>query len=292
MFFRKSVMALIIISWITINTGSPLKKVAELPAKLDESSGLIYTPKGLFTLNDSKKPEIYRIDRSSGEILQTIVIPDIDFKDKESLAFDGEHIFVGDFGNNDGDRKDLKIVKINFNDISEKENLNIVGEIIRFYYPEQHSFNMKKKENAFDSEAMVAVGDSIYLFTKQRNDHQTTLYSLPKEAGNHAAKKKAAFDVNGRITAAALSPGSNMLLLLGYQDDHQFPFIWKFTGFKGTDFFSGDAVSQLLSSSPLDWQTEGMIFINEDEILISCETTDDVNAALYHGKLQEIFSSN
>ncbi|MEX0719207.1 MAG: hypothetical protein WD059_00980 [Balneolaceae bacterium] len=271
---------------------SPLKKVAELAEELDESSGLIYTPKGLFTLNDSKKPEFYRIDTATGEILQTISIHDIDFDDKESISFDGEYIYIGDFGNNDGDRKNLKIVKIDYSDISEKKDLSVNGEIIQFHYPEQQTFDMKKKDNAFDSEAMVVAADSIYVFTKQRNNHQTTLYSLPKKTGNYAATKNAAFDVNGRITSAALNPEQNTLLLLGYQDDHQFPFLWKFLDFSGNNFFSGNSSSVKISTSPLDWQTEGMTFKDENEIFISCETTGDVKASLYSGNLQEMFSKN
>ncbi|MEX0846084.1 MAG: hypothetical protein WD022_12430 [Balneolaceae bacterium] len=287
--YWSGVLVLVLIPIFGLSQETPLNFITELPGNIDESSGLIYTPKGIFTHNDDNKPEIFRINPVSGEILQTITIQNITFDDKEAITFDGEFLYLGDFGNNDGDRRDLKVVKISFAEITDEPMLNVSGEIIAFHYPEQSSFNLKKKDNAFDCEAMISSGDHIYLFTKQRNDHQTTLYAIPKKPGYHSAQKMDVFDVNGRVSDAALSPDSKTLLLLGYQDDHQFPFLWKFSDFTRTDFFSGNHKLSLISKSELDWQTEGITFINKNDLLISSERTNEVEASLYHGSLEDLF---
>lgn len=268
---------------------TPLNFVGELPKKLNESSALVYTDVGIFSLSDDTQPEIFNIDPKTGDILQTISIGGISFIDKEALTADDKYLYIGDFGNNNGDRKDLKIVRLKLSKITNVENQNVTGEIISFHYPEQKSFNLKKKENAFDAEALVTFGGKLYLFTKQRNDHQTTLYEIPATPGNYAAKKIGVFNVNGRITDAALSPDSKTLLLLGYQADHLYSFLWKFEEFEGRNFFSGNADYKIIALETIDWQTEGLTFINESDFLLSCETTETIQASLYHGNTTTLF---
>lgn len=267
---------------------SPLSLVATLPGTLKESSALVVTPHGLFSLSDNSRPEFFRLDTASGEILQTIGIRNIDFVDKEALAFDGTYFYIGDFGNNLSLRKDLKIVKVDARQIGNQQEVLVDGQVITFHYPEQEMRSVLSKDNSFDCEAMVVAGDSLYLFTKQRSDHQTTLYALPKEPGTYAAIRKAEFDVRGRVTDAALSPDQKTLLLLGYQEKHQYPFLWKFTNFRGQDFFAGTAQHQELIREPLNWQTEGIAFIDSRQIFVSCETTREVPAALFKASLDKI----
>jgi len=268
---------------------SPLVKVGAFASQLKESSGLAMTPRGLFSLSDDGLPEIYLVDTADASILQTVVIRGLRFADKEALTYDGEYLYVGDFGNNKGHRRDLNIVKIRLADIASGPRVEVDGEVIAFHYPEQTTFDGKKKENAFDCEAMVALGDSLYLFTKQRNDHRTTAYALPKTPGEHAARKLSSFDSKGRITGAALSPDGNTLLLLGYQKKHQFPFLWKFSGFSGSDFFAGNAEHVLLTTFPLDWQMEAVTFVDEQMLFLSCEESDEVKAGLYRVSKSVIF---
>jgi hypothetical protein len=260
---------------------SHVKRIAPLSEKIDESSGLIQTPKGLFTINDKKKPKVFRIDPQTGEILQTISIENVEVSDPEALAFDGEHIYMGDFGNNDGSRTDLKILKIPFAAIGQESKESLQAEVITFHYPEQKNFDMKKKENEFDCEAMIVRGDSLYLFTKRRNDHKTALYALPKTSGNYKARLISIFNAKGLITDATLSPSGKEVWLLGYQKKHLYPFIWKLTDFKGENVFNGKQQYFQLTNQPIDWQTEGITFKNAEQIYISCERSDQVIEGLY-----------
>lgn len=263
------------------------QRIADLPGRLDEASGLIYTSKGLFCLGDEDDPEIYKVDTATGEITKTIIIKNASFKDKESLTADDNYLYISDFGNNKGHRKDLKIVRIELSAINNADIQEMEGEIISFHYPEQKRFDQKKKHNAFDCEAMISIDDSLYLFTKQRSDRKTTMYALPKEPGNYAAQKKDVFDAKGRVTGAALSPDGNTLLLLGYQKKHWFPFLWIFKD-TGDGFFNGEINYYLLAKHPEDWQTEGITFIDDNKVLICNEESDDKKQGLYFFYLSEI----
>lgn len=264
-----------------------LERVGPFSAELDESSGLTWAGGSLYSLSDDKLPYLYRVDTSTAETTQLIVVRGISFSDKEALTSDEDYLYIGDFGNNKGHRRDLKIVRLKLSEIPANGPIEVEAEIIAFHYPEQKVFDGKKKENAFDCEAMVAMGDSLYLFTKQRNDHQTTLYALPKAPGEYPAKRHGSFDVQGRITSASLSPTGKHLLLLGYGKKHQQPFIWHFSGFVGSDFFGSGNASlakakrYALWESPLDWQLEAITFVSPNRIFLSCEKTDEVEAGLY-----------
>jgi len=287
--FAASILAAALISCASAGAQkTAMVKKGMFPQQLYESSGLIFTPQGLFSLSDDKRPEFHRVDTTGAEILQTIVVRDITFEDKEAISFDGDFLYIGDFGNNDGDRDDLKIVKIKAGDVPSETVAEVEGEVIEFYYPEQVEFGKKKGKNDFDCEAMVVHGESIYLFTKQRSDHHTTLYAVPNASGRHAAEKKAVFDAQGRVSDAALSPDGSTLLLLGYQKKHHFPFIWQITEFSGADFFIGHAEYELLSKYPVDFQTEGIAFSDNENVFISCESSDDVKAALYRVRLIDL----
>ncbi len=92
--------------------------------------------------------------------------------------------------------------------------------------------------NNFDCESMIAGNDHLYLFSKNRGDQQSKLYSIPKEPGTYAAKLIDSFDSRGLITGAALDLETNMLALVGYTYKSWQPFIWLLYDFENEDFFS------------------------------------------------------
>src|SRR4051812_26285025 len=95
-------------------TSVSLTNGTALPAALKETSGLIYTDGGLWTLNDSgNSPAFYQIDESTGATLKTVNISNATNVDWEDLTADDTYFYIGDFGNNaSGDRTDLKIYRV------------------------------------------------------------------------------------------------------------------------------------------------------------------------------------
>ena len=116
----------------SIRTTSDIKSIAQIDTVVNESSGLIKAQEGgYWTNNDSGgKPELYRISEK-GELLERRQLPETSNIDWEELASDSEgNIYVGDFGNNRMNRKDLKVYKIGRGRI----------ETINFQYSDQQEF--------------------------------------------------------------------------------------------------------------------------------------------------------
>lgn len=259
---------------------SPLQFVATLPAPLNETSGLARADDStLYTHNDSGNPPIlYLVSATLGQILGSFRIPDTQNIDWEELAADSGFIYIGDFGNNGGTRKDLIIYKLN------KSNLSVArpGEVeaIRFSYPEQTYFGTSNRHN-LDCEAMIVLGDSLYLFTKNRKDLATDVYRLPKTQGLYSALRVGHFDTGGLITAADFRPGeNNQLALLGYvpNGSRLKSFLWMFRGFQQTDFFGGEATRTELAD---DLQSEAILFTSDTTLLITNEEESGATGKLY-----------
>ena len=80
-----------------------------LPSVLHESSGLCFTDGNLWSFGDSGNPNsIYKIDTSTGVILQTVTIQNYPNIDWEDISADSTFMYIGDFGNNNGNRTNLK----------------------------------------------------------------------------------------------------------------------------------------------------------------------------------------
>ncbi|MDQ6842742.1 MAG: hypothetical protein M3Z92_00115 [Bacteroidota bacterium] len=91
-----------------------------LPSVLHESSGLCYTDGNLWTFGDSGNLNaIYKIDTATGAVVQIVIIQNFSNTDWEDIAADSSYIYIGDFGNNDGNRKDLKIIRIKKTDLND-----------------------------------------------------------------------------------------------------------------------------------------------------------------------------
>lgn len=268
----------------TLNDGSciypttlsvPEVVVSALPEALNETSGLIYWNGGLWTHNDSGNlPEIYKIDTLSGQVLQILSIATAMNVDWEDIAQDETHIFIGDFGNNSGSRKDLKVYSIAKSQIPETGNTEIQPEIINFSYGDQSTFIPLNRNNDFDCESMISLGDSLYLFTKNWVNQKTRLYALPKVPGTYSIHPKDSLDADGLVTGADMSEGKE-IVLIGYKNYR--PFMWLLFDFEGDNFFGGNK-RRIDFRGIRGTQTEGVAYTSDKNVFISSERTS-INAA-------------
>jgi len=74
------------------------------------------------------------------------------------------YIYIGDFGNNAGTRTDLKVYRVDISDYFTNDTVN--AEIIHFTYADQTNFSNQIYAHNFDAEALISIGDSLYIFTK------------------------------------------------------------------------------------------------------------------------------
>jgi len=187
-------------------------KIAVLSDSLRESSGLTSIDGRIFSFNDSgNTSEIFEIKPGSPFIEKTFQtgLKNIDW---EAITNDGENFYIGEFGNNLGTRKDLKVYQVPF-----KNDSLIIDSIktIPFYYPEQIDFTAKNINNNFDAEAMIFLDGNIHLFTKEWVSNTVSHYLIDKNlTENQPAQKLESFDTGFVVTDSSFY--DNRLYVVGY----------------------------------------------------------------------------
>lgn len=231
--------------------------VGQLPPDMEECSGLAFFENKLWTHLDGGNPDhIYTLDTLTAEKLETITIPNADNFDWEDMAEDAQHLYIGDFGNNSGNRTDLRIYKIKKSDFTAG---TIFPELIEFNFSDQTNFTHVANSHNYDCEAFFAWGDSLHLFSKNWTDFKTRHYVLPVEPGLHTAELRDSLEVQGQITAADISD-EGRAVLLGYNTSTSETFMWLLFDYAGNDFFSGNKRRISLGSAVANSQTEGIVF--------------------------------
>ena len=239
------------------NTNYSPGLVAILPTNLTECSGLAFFNNLLWThLDGGNADQLIELDTLSGAAKATVTIPNSTNTDWEDLAEDAEHIYIGDFGNNFGNRTDLRIYKI------KKSNLTggtPLPQLIQFSYSDQTVFTSAPNNNNYDCEAFFFWNDSLHLFSKNWVDFKTRHYVLPATPGIHIAELRDSLNVQGQVTAADISD-EGVALLLGYNKSTSEAFMWLLFDFQEGRFFSGNKRRISLGSAIGTSQVEGITF--------------------------------
>ncbi len=261
------------------------EKFSDIDTIVNETSGLIWFEQSVLTFNDSGgKPEIYRIDKNSGKIIQTISLANATNIDWEDITQDDDFIYVGDFGNNKGVRKDLKIYKIDKKEIKKSNKVSLQATVISFSYTDQLSFEKTRSHN-FDCESLINFGDSLIIFSKDRADNETRMYKLSKVTGDYSIAPVASFDVDGLVTGADYNINTRTLVLIGYKD--YVPFIYYFKNFNGISLGT-DKVYRFNLNRMTGGQTEGICWMDDENILFSNEQTKEFKQAVYILNVEKI----
>ena len=239
-----------------------------LSDQLSETSGLIFWDGFLWTINDDTDTRLYFFNAATGEIAGDYILPGVVNRDWEEISQDEDFIYIGDVGNNRGNRTDLHILRI------EKLSLKSGDpsiDTIWFNFSDQQDFAPDgAMHTEFDCEAFVVTRDSIYLFTKQWISGLTTQYALQKIPGSYTAQKRNSFDVRGQVTGATLLENESVLVLCGYTGLMQ-PFLFLFYDYPEDDFFAGTQ-KQVNISIPFH-QVEGVTTRNGMDYYISNEAS-------------------
>jgi hypothetical protein len=218
-----------------------------LSLNLDETSGLLLWNNRFWTHNDDSDINLYSINPNDLTDIQSYILTGTVNKDWEEISHDANYIYLGDFGNNaNGNRTDLKILRVEKNSLLAHDPKI---DTISFSYPLQTDFTATGGNNTnFDCEAFIITLDSIYLFTKEWKSKKTTIYALPKIAGNYTARYCNAYNVNGLITGATYVEDKRLIVLSGYSSLLQ-PFIFLLYDYNAHEFFGGNKRMIAINSS-------------------------------------------
>lgn len=270
-----------------------LEVKTRLPKLMEEVSGIQYDAKekAFWMLNDSgNSPAVFLIN-AKGKVLRELKI-DTDNNDWEDITMDAEgNLYVGDFGNNYNERKDLHILKVKKEDLHS--NKKVQAEKIYFSFPEQKKFPPKKKKRYYDVESFFEWNGSFYLFTKSRVKNEggrTFLYRVPNIQDYKTAQTYGVFQAERIgdfttcpekdcwITSADISRDGKKVAILNHKS------AWIFSDFTGDDFFSGKVKEYSFDHSS---QKESITFKNNSTIYVADEENKTSGRYLYRLRLKE-----
>src|SRR5204863_1307071 len=138
--------------------------------------------------------------------------------------------------------------RIALDELLDAATTELLADTIRFIYALQTDFTAATNNNDWDCEAMIAVDDSLYLFSKNWVTNTSYLYVLPAIPGDRIAERRDTLDAQGLITGATYDPANGAIALVGYTDGLYMPFVWRFAAYPGHSFFQGITQHNPLSS--------------------------------------------
>lgn len=237
-----------------------------LPQSLKEVSGIALSKDGkmMFAIEDQgNKNTVYSLDLK-GNIVKETTIKDAENNDWEDITTNQQgEVFIGNFGNNENDRKDLSVLKVDVNS----------GQVLQtttFYYPEQKDFPPKKSDLLYDCEGFVVFKNNFYLFTKNRSknfDGSFLVYKVPNQSGSFPATLVGKLKLEGKfddaaITSATINSIGDEIVLLSHKKIHTL-----------RNFHENDFSKAVIKSIDLDHnsQKESIVYKDDKTLYIADE---------------------
>lgn len=274
-----SLILLILFPWLGMSQS--LNLLTALEEAVSETSGLVVLNDHIITHNDSGgAPALYEVDTLTGTVTRTVYLSNASNVDWEDICTDDDYLYIGDFGNNQGTRTDLKIYRLSVAAYLSSENDTVSVDTIHFNYADQTDFSPGPFSTNFDAEAFIAINDSLYIFTKNWGNFRSNVYVLPNQPGSYQAERIDSLDTQGLITGATFSPSTNTVVLSGHTFSNAFVIeLMNFT----TPLFSDGMVEKFPLAHPPGYafQVEGIAALSPGFYLLSAEEGLSGSSALY-----------
>ncbi len=262
-----------------------LKTEFSLPKKLKEVSGIALSQdqKTIWAIEDAgNKNVVYGLNRQ-GELTTDVLVENAENNDWEDITKDAAgNIYIGDFGNNENDRQNLSILKLDLKTDSQKSTKVI--QTTKFHYEGQTEFPPKKSNLLYDCEAFVEKDGNFYLFTKNRSkgfDGTFLVFQIPNKEGEFEAKLVGKLKLEGGYTDAAITSATinskNQIVLLNHKN------INVLSGFTANDFSSAKIQKIPLNHNS---QKEAVVFVDDKTLLIADEKDKKTGGNVYQFSLK------
>ncbi|AZB01463.1 hypothetical protein EG359_18440 [Chryseobacterium joostei] len=266
--------------------GDDLNPQFSLPKKLKEVSGITLSKdkKTMWVIEDrGNKNAIYGLS-DKGEMLAKVPVENAENTDWEDIISDAQgNIYIGDFGNNDNNRRDLAILKTDLKDAAQKTTK--VVQTTKFHYEGQTEFPPKKSNLLYDCEAFVEMDGNFYLFTKNRSkgfDGTFLVFKVPNKEGDFEAKLIGKLKLQGgyndaAITSATINSTKDKIVLLTHKNVHVL------TGFTPDDFNAAKIQKISLNHNS---QKEAIVFQDDKTLIIADEKGKNEGGNVYQFSVQ------
>ncbi len=236
--------------------------LGEILGEVTEVSGLVMTENGhLLAIGDSGNlPKIYELNYS-GEVINSLVLDGAENVDWEELQLDEEGtLYIGDVGNNLGQRLFLNIYIIP--NIETKLNQDTISSFstLSFNYDDQESFTADSS-TPFDAEGFIVIEDEIHLFSKNHGDQSfTKRYILTSSPGYQTAFLMDSVKLDFWVTGATYNYHLDKLTLCSDERLYNFENYSKSTFTKASCLINIDASQiEAVCTSP-----SGAFYLAED----------------------------
>lgn len=246
----------------------------------------------IICLNDSgNKSRIYEFE-PGGNITKNLDPSGADNEDWEDMAQDDLYYYIGDFGNNSYDRDEFVIYKVLKSDIKPNDDNQDV-ETLKLEFELPH---LPQDEDAFpDIESMFVLGGHLYLFSRNRDndfDGISYIYRLNKNEDNQMAEKIGEIFICDKrnacqVTSADISPSGQKIALL---TSDKVILLTEFTTSRsvksGQEKFAFAKAKKTMIRLNHFSQKESIVFITDDELIISDERKGTTGGNLYRLQIE------
>ncbi|NIF07053.1 hypothetical protein F3J23_16570 [Chryseobacterium sp. Tr-659] len=258
-----------------------LKVQFSLPKKLKEVSGITLSQdkKTIWVIEDrGNKNAVYSLN-DKGEMIGKVPVENAENTDWEDIISDPQgNIYIGDFGNNDNDRRDLAILKTDLKNSTQASTKVI--QTTKFHYQGQTEFPPKKSNFLYDCEAFVEMNGNFYLFTKNRSkgfDGTFLVFKVPNKEGDFEAKLIGTLKLQGgyndaAITSATINSAKDKIVLLTHKNIHVL------TGFTADNFSTAKIQKIPLNHNS---QKEAIVFLDNKTLMIADEKGKNEGGNVY-----------
>lgn len=242
---------------------------------LKENSGMVVWNNHIWMLNDGGSlPMLLKLDLN-GNIVDSLVLTSATNVDWEALTQSPTHLYIGDFGNNAGNRTDLAIYEVSKQDVLASTTHEVSSIKRTFNYADQAQFNGPTNGHAFDCEAFYCDQDSLVMLTKNWNNLYTKRYRFPTLWQDTLSISPIdSLFVDGLITDVSIDAPSKRVVALGYKNNGSnfyTSFVYVFFDFLGSNIFSGNKRRIELGNMLSLGQTEGIAWQDSVHAFISSE---------------------
>jgi len=242
-----------------------LESEIEISPLLGEISGMAFYEDDIYAINDSGNgPYIFQLDILTGRTRKIFKLQNIRNKDWEELSVSGKHLYIGDFGNNRGKRKDLLIYRLHIDSL-EYPAVPVLSTGMEYAARSHLSGNSRYHE--WDCEAMTVSPGGIFCFSKDRKNLITKLYRLREGEYNNLVPVDS-FNTGFLVTGAYYDNAGDNLYLCGYYKRETYLLHFRNDGRPG---FSGDHVKYIIPELK-NTQVES-IFVRGNFIYLGSERT-------------------
>jgi len=263
----KKILSFLAFLNLSCNTGN-LTVIVDLPTSLKEVSAIEVSSASdlLWVIEDAgNENKLYGLSLNGkiDKALDVINAKNIDWEDLTSD--DDGNIYIGDFGNNNKNRSEFTIYKVEHPELALK---TIKAKSIVFSLP--------KDIKTQNFEAFFLLNDYFYIFSKDKKHGK--LFKVPNITGTHQAVFIINFNLKGKNNAITSADVYNNSIILLNHDK-----IWKISNYKDDNFFNGDIVTLEFNHTS---QKEGVCFKDENTLYITDEKARGEGGNLYELKIE------